>query len=52
MDKENCKARYLKAKILQKGKKTKDAEAIKLLKEALVINPYYYEAQKLLDTLE
>ena len=52
MDKENYKARYLKAKILQKGKKTKDAEAIKLLKEALDINPYYYEAQKLLDTLE
>jgi len=49
-DKENYKSRYLKAKILEKEKKTK--EAIKLLKEALSINDRYYEAQTLLDKLE
>lgn len=48
--KENYKSRYLKAKILEKEKKIK--EAIKLLKEALSINDSYYEAQNLLDKLE
>ena len=50
MDKEHYRARYLKAVILEKEKKVK--EAIKLLKEALAINEYYHEAQNLLYKLD